>query len=352
VKLETREAPETKHMKSIIINTPLKSSRILIGERIEELHKYLPAGRTILITDDKIYSLYGQRFPKAPVIITGPGEKNKTLATLDLIFEKLVEYEADRSTFIVAIGGGIVCDVAGFAASVYMRGLRYGFVSTTLLSQVDASVGGKNGVNFRGYKNMIGVFNQPEFVICDTTMLDTLDEAEYRSGFAEIIKAAAIKSESLFSYLENNYQAALNKDQEVMEKIIFDSVRIKADVVEQDEKENNERKKLNFGHTFAHSIEHNTGILHGEAVSLGMVLAADLSEELGLLPHDQHDRLIKLLKNMQLPVEQNIDYLALLDAMKKDKKRKGDSIDMVFLDRIGNAIIKSIAIKQLEEKYL
>jgi len=200
--------------------------------------------------------------------------------------------------------------------------------------------------------NWFVVVNHSVFVICDTSMLDTLDESEYRSGFAEIVKAAAIKSEPLFSYLENNYQAAMNKDQEVLEKIIYDSVRIKADVVEQDEKEKDERKKLNFGHTFAHSIEHNTGILHGEAVSLGMVLAADLSEELGLLSHDQHERLIKLLKNMQLPVEQKIDYLALLDAMKKDKKRRGDSIDMVFLDRIGNAVIKSISFNQLEEKYL
>jgi len=339
-------------MKTITIQTSSKPSRILIGAKLFSLPGYLPPTKTIIITDENVNRIYRQQFPKVPVIVIGQGEKNKTMTTLDLIFEKLVEYEADRSTFIVAIGGGIVCDVAGFAASIYMRGLPYGFVSTTLLSQVDASVGGKNGVNFRGYKNMIGVFNQPEFVICDTTMLDTLDEAEYQSGFAEIVKAAAIKSESLFSYLESNYRAALNKDQEVLEKIIYDSVRIKADVVEQDEKEKDERKKLNFGHTFAHSIEHNTGILHGEAVSLGMVLAADLSEELGLLSHDQHERLIKLLKNMQLPVEQKIDYLALLDAMKKDKKRKGDSIDMVFLDRIGNAVIKSISINQLEEKYL
>lgn len=339
-------------MKIIEINTSPHTSRIIIGERLYSLPSYLPDGKTIIITDDKIKSLYGQHFPKVPVIVTSQGEKNKTMATLDLIFEKLVEYEADRSTFIVAVGGGIVCDVAGFAASVYMRGLRYGFVSTTLLSQVDASVGGKNGVNFRKYKNMIGVFNQPEFVICDLAMLQTLDVYEYRSGFAEVIKAAAIKSEPFFNYLEENYEAALNMDQQVLEKIIYDSVRIKADIVEQDEKEKGERKKLNFGHTFAHSIEHNTGILHGEAVSLGMVLAADLSEELGLLSNDQHTRLISLLKNMRLPVEQKIDYPALLDAMKKDKKRRDDHIDMVFLDRIGNAVIKSLPIKQLEEKYL
>lgn len=339
-------------MKSVLINTPSHTSKILIGEKLSALPSYLPPGKTIIITDDKINSLYGQQFPKVPVIVMGQGEKNKTLGTLDMIFAKLVEFEADRSTFLVAIGGGIVCDVAGFAASIYMRGLRYGFVSSTLLSQVDASVGGKNGVNFKGFKNMVGVFNQPEFVICDTAMLGTLEEHEYRSGFAEVIKAAAIKSESLFSYLENNYVAILNRNQEVLEKIIFDSVKIKADIVEQDEKEKGERKKLNFGHTFAHSIEHNTGILHGEAVSLGMVLAADLSEELGLLRHDDHERLVNLIRNMKLPVIQNIDYVSLMDAMKKDKKRNGDFIDMVFIDRIGSSIIKQISIKQLEEKYL
>lgn len=339
-------------MKQILINTIPRRSKILIGERLENLPNYLPDTKTIIITDEKILSLYGRQFPDIPVIVTGQGEKNKTLATLDKIFEKLVEYEADRSTFIVAIGGGIVCDVAGFAASVYMRGLRYGFVSTTLLSQVDASVGGKNGVNFHGYKNMIGVFSQPEFVICDLTMLQTLDENEYRSGFAEIIKAGVIKSDTLFDYLEKNYEAALNKDHAILEKIIYDSVTIKAAIVEQDEKEKGERKKLNFGHTFAHSIEHNTGMLHGEAVSLGMVLAADLSERMGILAPDHRARLINLLKNMNLPVDQNIDYPSLLDAMKKDKKRKGNVIDMVLIDRIGNALIQPISIKQLEEKYL
>src|SRR5512133_847701 len=189
-------------MQTITLKTDARASRILIGESLANLHKYIPQGKVIIITDDNINKFYRKSFPSVPVISIGLGETNKTMETLVTIFDKLVEYEADRSTYIVAIGGGIVCDVAGFAASIYMRGLRYGFVSTTLLSQVDASVGGKNGVNFRGYKNMIGVFNQPEFVLVDTTMLRTMNEREFRSGFAEIIKAAAIKSEPLFRYLE------------------------------------------------------------------------------------------------------------------------------------------------------
>lgn len=339
-------------MKTITIHTDSKNSKILIGERLSNLPRYLPPGKSIIITDENIYRIYGKGFPDVPVISIGLGEKYKTMETLSLIFDRLVEYEADRSTFIVAIGGGIVCDVAGFAASVYMRGLRYGFVSTTLLSQVDASVGGKNGVNFRGYKNMIGVVNQPEFVLIDTAMLNTLDDKEYRSGFAEIVKAAAIKSDALFEYLETHFKEALDKDPEVLQKIIYDAVMVKAAVVEQDEKEKGERKLLNFGHTFAHSIEHNTGMLHGEAVSIGMILAAELSVELGLLHNTAFDRLQQLLRNLGLPVEMNLNYTELVAAMKKDKKRLGNDLNMIFLDKLGNAVIKTMSIKQLEKRYL
>ncbi len=339
-------------MKTIEIATETGISKIVIGESYKNLSQYLPSGRCIIITDDNILKHYGHALPAVPVISIGQGEKSKTLDTLSLIFDKLVGHEADRSTFIIAIGGGIVCDVAGFAASVFMRGLRFGFVSTSLLSQVDASVGGKNGVNFRGYKNMLGVFNQPEFVIIDTTMLETLDKREFYSGFAEIVKVAAIQDESLFRYLEEHYQDALLNKHDVMEKLILDSVLIKSKVVEQDEKEKGERKKLNFGHTFAHAIEHNTGMLHGEAVSLGIVLAAGLSVRLGLLHSSESERIVQILSRLKLPVTMQTDYPALISAMKKDKKREGDFLHMVFLDRIGNAVIKKISYNQLEKELL
>lgn len=340
-------------MQTITIHTDSRDSRILVGESISNLYQYLPQGKTIIITDENILKIYGSVFPPAPVIAIGMGEQNKTMETLNFIFDKLVMYEADRSTFILAIGGGIVSDVAGFAASVYMRGLRYGFVSTTLLSQVDASVGGKNGVNFRKYKNILGVFNQPEFVIIDTSMLKTLDEKEYLSGFAEIIKAAAIKDEVLFSYLEDNCEPALKKDAVVLEKIIYDSVLIKSRVVENDEKEKGERRILNFGHTFAHAIEHKTGMLHGEAVSIGMALASDLSVKMGLLNKEDHERLLRLLHNMQLPINMNNHGVkSLIDAMKMDKKREGDNLHMIFLDRIGHAIIETVSFNQLENTFI
>lgn len=337
-------------MKTITIHTNSRNSRILIGESISNLHHYLPQGKTIIITDENILKIYGNVFPPVPVIAIGMGEQNKTLETLNFIFDRLVMYEADRSTFILAVGGGIVCDVAGFAASVYMRGLQYGFVSTSLLSQVDASVGGKNGVNFRKFKNILGVFNQPEFVIIDTSMLKTLDDREYISGFAEIVKAAVIKDEVLFSYLEHNYEAALKKEAAVLEKIIYDSVLIKSRVVENDEKEKGERRILNFGHTFAHAIEHKTGMLHGEAVSIGMAFAADLSVKMGHLNKSDQERLLRLLHKMQLPANMdNHDVKSLVGAMKMDKKREGENLHMIFLDRIGHAIIETVSFNQLEK---
>jgi 3-dehydroquinate synthase len=336
-------------MNSITIHTNTGVSKILIGETLANLAKYLPPGKTIIITDDTIIRIYANALPPFPVITIGQGEQHKTMDTLNYIFERLIDLEADRSTFILGIGGGIVCDVAGFAASVYMRGLHFGFVSTTLLSQVDASVGGKNGVNFSRYKNMIGVFSQPDFVLCDPALLQTLEDREFRAGFAEIVKAAAIKDDHLFRYLEQHYAGALDKQPAIIESVVFDAVRIKAAVVEADEKEKGERKKLNFGHTFAHSIEHLTGMLHGEAVSLGMDLAATLSVKMGLLPESDHQRIRALLLKFGLPVSADIDPVQLFDAMKKDKKRDGDSISLILLEGIGNAIIHRISMQQLEK---
>jgi 3-dehydroquinate synthase len=335
-------------MRSITIHTTARASRILIGEKLQNLPDYVRGKKCILITDDNILDHYRDQLPDWPVISIGQGEQNKTMATLGEIVEKLVELEADRSHFIVGVGGGIVCDVAGFAASVYMRGLPFGFVSTTLLSQVDASVGGKNGVNFRKYKNMLGVFSQPEFVICDPLMLKTLKKNVFVSGFAEIVKAGAILSESLIGTLEKNADLALSADPDVMEDIVYRSVRIKADIVETDEREKGERRKLNFGHTFAHAFENMTEVMHGEAVSMGMIVAARLSVALGMLSETEAGRLEKLLVRLQLPVKPAADVEQALAPIRKDKKREGDSLHMVLLKHIGEAVIEKITYQKLE----
>ncbi len=336
-------------MKIIEIKTDTKISKILIGEKLKNLSNYLPDAKTVIITDKNVSHYYKKDFPPFRIIEIGMGEKIKVLDTLEYIFNKFIEFEIDRSSFIVGIGGGIICDITGFAASIFMRGLRFGFVSTTLLSQVDASVGGKNGVNFKGYKNMIGVFNQPEFVICDNEMLTTLEDKEFYAGFAEIVKAGLIKNEAVFSYLENNYNKALKQDADVINKIIYDSVMIKSEVVEGDEREKGERRKLNFGHTFAHSFEKLTGILHGEAVSIGMVIASKISKKLNMIADEEVLRIKSLLENLNLPTSINIETTEVLNAIRQDKKRDGDTIHLVLLENIGNAIIKQLSLKQLEE---
>ena len=336
-------------MNEIIIKTDFSISKVLVGESYLNLNKYLPDKKTVIITDENILNHYKNNLPDFPMVIIGLGEKNKTMSTLEFIFQKFLEFEVDRSWFVLAVGGGIVCDVAGFAASIYMRGIPFGFVSTTLLSQVDASVGGKNGVNFTGYKNMIGVFNQPEFVICDMEMLKTLDRKEFVAGFAEIIKAGAIKKESLFDYMEKNTEKALNLDNDVLTRMVYESVKMKADVVTEDEREKGERRKLNFGHTFAHSFEKHLGILHGEAVSIGMVLASKLSALMGLLDEKDTGRIINMLNKFDLPTQIGIDKSLLLSGMKKDKKREGDSIHLILLNKIGEAVVKNVSLVKLEE---
>ena len=336
-------------MRALEIHGSTGDSIIVVGESLRSLSNYVPLGKTVIITDTNVSRHYQEDFPPCEAIEIGCGEKIKTLDTVREIYQRLVEIEVDRSSFIVGIGGGVICDIAGFVASTYMRGVRFGFVSTTLLSQVDASVGGKNGVNLGGYKNMVGVFNQPEFVICDLNLLKTLPEKDLLSGFAEIVKHAVIGDPKLFSYLEANYERALSLDTEVIKRLVCDSIVIKSSIVNRDEKEKGERRKLNFGHTFGHAIEKTVGISHGEAVSAGMVIASELSKKRGDLSPEEADRIVKLLKKLKLPDRIQIDPPAVLDALKKDKKRNGGSITFVFLKAIGHTFAEETSIEELGE---
>jgi 3-dehydroquinate synthase len=276
------------------------------------------------------------------------GEEIKNLDTVRMIYEKLIELEVDRSSFVVGIGGGIVCDITGFVASTYLRGVRFGFVSSTLLSQVDASVGGKNGVNFAGYKNMVGVFNQPEFVICDIDLLKTLPKKEVLCGLAEIVKHAAIGNKTLFSFLETHDEKALRLDYEVIERLVWDSVQLKSSVVNRDEKEAGERRVLNFGHTFGHAIEKTLGVRHGEAISVGMVIASALSEKRGHLLAEDTKRVESLLKRLGLPTRLQFNREKVIEALRKDKKRQSEDIHFVLLQSLGHAIVEKISMKELE----
>ncbi|MEW6528941.1 MAG: 3-dehydroquinate synthase [Candidatus Micrarchaeota archaeon] len=329
-------------MKILKIAGKTGKSIIAIGEKISHLDKYCEAEKKVIITDKTTRKFHKGLFPDCEVIEIGEGELNKTLETVNKIYEKFLEFGLDRSSFVIGIGGGIVCDVTGFAASTYLRGLRFGFVPTTLLAQIDASVGGKNGVNFKGYKNLIGTIRQPEFVLCDFEMLKTLPKSELSNGFAELIKHAIIADAKLFDYLEANVSRALSLEKEVIEKIIYRSLQIKAKVVSKDEIEKGERRILNFGHTFGHAIEKTTGLRHGEAISIGMVAAATLSVAKKMLSEPDEKRLEQILTAFGLPTKMIGDKEALIDAIRKDKKKEHEKINFVLLEKIGKAKITEI----------
>jgi 3-dehydroquinate synthase len=336
-------------MKTININAESGPSHILIGEQFENLQKYIPVAKPIIITDTNVAKLYSLDSMAAEVITIGTGEANKTLDTVQEIYAQLLSIQADRSAFIIGMGGGIVCDIAGFVASTFLRGVRFGFVATTLLAQVDASVGGKNGVNFEGYKNMVGLFHQPEFVICDPELLKTLPQNEISCGLAEIVKHGAIADADLFAYLEQHYEEILALNSRAIEKLVFDSVTIKSSVVSRDETEKGERRILNFGHTFGHAIEKVTGITHGEAVSMGMVIASAISVKRGLLSSQEDQRLRDLLKKLKLPNGFASSPQKIFDAVEKDKKRTGRRIHFVLLNGIGNARVDQLTLEELKD---
>lgn len=337
-------------MKHLQVAGTFNMSEIFIGERIANISEYLPDGNVIVIADSHIIELYGEFFSNFPVIELNSYESDKTIETCIAVYEKMLSLNVDRSWFLLGAGGGIVCDISGFIASTYMRGISFGFVSTTLLAQVDASTGGKNGVNFKGFKNLIGTFSQPDFVICDPELLKTLPEKEIRSGFGEIVKHALIADADLFSFLEKNVEKALNLDAGIIEDLIYRSVLIKTEIVNQDETEKGLRRKLNFGHTIAHAIEKcTTHFRHGEAVGLGMIAAAGMSMNENRISSNDFSRIVELLDNLGLPVKTDLEKTQLIHAMMHDKKRHADRIDLVLLNGIGSCEIVKKEITELGE---
>lgn len=334
-------------MKKISIDTGLQTSEILIGEKWTNVPNYLTDKRVVIVTDENVYGIYGRDFPAFPVIKVAPGEESKSLETMGSLAGRLLDLGIDRTGFILAIGGGVICDLAGFLSSVYMRGIRFGFVSTTLLSQVDASLGGKNAVNLGSVKNALGTFRQPEFVICDPSMLKTLPEEEYLSGLAELIKNGIILNEDLVKEIERNSNGILERYTDTLTSLITASVELKAAVVREDEKEWDRRRILNFGHTFGHAIEMLANQKHGFAVASGMMIASDISVEEGLLQRNERDRIFDLLDNWGLIRKYNITSGQFEKLIMQDKKKSGSIINFVLLESIGKAVIRKYSIEQL-----
>jgi 3-dehydroquinate synthase len=335
---------------SLSLSGKTGDSRILVGESLENLGRYARDGRqAVIVTDDRVRGLYSGAFPGWPVAAIPEGERFKTLRTVSGIYERFLGLEVDRSWLVVGIGGGVVCDIAGYAASTYLRGLEFGFAATTLLAQVDAAVGGKNGVNLRGYKNLVGTFSQPSFVLCDFGVLRTLPAKEIRCGLAEIIKSAAIADEGLFEFLEENITSCLDLERSTIGHAVERSCRVKIDIVGRDEREAGERRKLNFGHTLGHALEKIRRISHGEAVAVGMAAAARLSVRKGLLGREDESRLITLIRRAGLPTETNVSRLSLRAALVRDKKRQGDRIRFVLLEKPGRAVIQEVTFEEAME---
>jgi 3-dehydroquinate synthase len=338
-------------LEKIIINTPGSKSEILVGENWESVTKLLPEKGVVIITDDNVRRLYGDRFPDFPSFTVTPGEESKKLTIIEDLAEKLLETGIDRSGFVLGIGGGVVCDLAGFLASIYMRGIRCGYVSSSLLSQVDASTGGKNGVNLGGTKNILGNIKQPEFVICDPAMLLTLPENEYLSGLAELIKTAIIGDKELFDLVDRSYKEIMERDYNLLTILIAKSVKFKASVVTEDERETGLRRILNFGHTYGHAVEMQKSVNHGFAVASGMELATEFSYEKGLIRTCEKVRIINLLnkfsllENHSIPDDQ-IDLLIL-----HDKKKTGSDINFVFTEGIGKATVKKVSVGEVIDFY-
>ena len=335
-------------MRTIKVTGLSGESEIIVGELLENIGNYLPKTKVYIITDENLKTLHGDKYPQLPTYCIEPNESSKSLEVAGYLHHWLLKMGANRSSFILGVGGGVVCDLAGFVASTFMRGVDFGFVATSLLAQVDASVEEKNGVNISGYKNIVGTFNQPKFVICDTTLLSTLPHEEYLNGFAEIVKHTLIADAKMFKFIENNIDELKSYNSSLIEQLVAHSVKIKAAIVQTDEHEKGERKKLNLGHTWGHAVEKVTGLSHGKSVSVGLEFAARLSSKKGLITSNEYWRIVNLLIALNLPVCVKNNPAEIYDAMVMDKKKTDDSISFILMDGIGHVFAKKMSLNDIK----
>ena len=345
-------------MKTLEVDLGIRSYPIYIGANLIDQPALFSACEKAtsiyIVTNTTVAPLYAERltntlasFGKPVRTISLPdGESYKDWKNLQLIFDDLLKYGADRQSILVALGGGVIGDMTGFAAASFMRGVRFIQVPTTLLAQVDSSVGGKTGINHPLGKNMIGAFHQPVAVVADLSTLKTLPARELSAGLAEVIKHGAIADAAFLDWIEANTAALLACDTEAMAHAVLRSCQIKSAVVSADEREGGIRATLNFGHTFGHAIEAGMGYgewLHGEAVACGMVMGADLSCRLNHISKADLDRLRKVIQSMNLPTEApKFGAPRYMELMQVDKKTEGGQIRYVILEKIGKAQIKSV----------
>lgn len=328
-------------------------SEIFVGRVAEALDKYLNGERVVVITDANIDRLYHDLISRYDHIIVGHGEGNKNLVAVQTIYSRLLDMGADRSTTLLGVGGGIVTDITGYVASTFMRGLDFGFISTSLLGQVDASIGGKNGVNIANYKNMVGTFAQPRFVISDVDFLRTLPLRELRAGMAEVVKMAIVGDADLFAFIEESISEQCYRDSDTMRRMVLESARLKADIVDRDECEKGVRRVLNLGHTIGHAIEKCTSKLnHGEAVAIGLSQISHVANRIGMLPREDMLRIDSLLEKIGFNLELPVPMSDILREMRFDKKKSNDLLRVVLPERIGSCRIVEMPLSELEKYFV
>ena len=322
-----------------------QSVQLHLASSVSKLKELVDPRSAIYLTDTHVAEAHPKLFKGKKVIVIPAGEAHKVQATVDAVIGQMIELEADRNAFLIGVGGGVVTDLAGYVGSIYMRGIRFGFVPTTVLSLVDASIGGKSGIDVGAYKNMVGVIRQPNFILQDLSLLSSLPESEWINGFAEIIKHAAIRDAKMFAQLEKTDLAWFRKKKKEAEALIARNALLKASIVLKDEFETGERKLLNFGHTLGHALETQYDLSHGQAISIGMTYAGTLSAVHTGFRHNH--RLVHLLERYGLPTHMDFDRERVIGVLKMDKKRQADTIRFVLLDRIGKARLENITLHEL-----
>jgi 3-dehydroquinate synthase len=311
------------------------------------VEKLAPKETTIIITDDHVFAKHKKKFKGWNTIVLKPGEEYKIQPTVDVIIDQLLAMGADRKTTLIGVGGGVVTDITGYVAGIYMRGIRFGLVPTSLLAMVDASIGGKNGIDVGVYKNMVGLIRQPSFLLYDVSFLKSLPRSEWQNGFAEIIKHACIKDAAMFKELQEHKLSDYQKDGNLLSALITKNVLLKTKVVVADEFEQGERKLLNYGHTLGHAIENMYELSHGQAISIGMAYAAIMSQQ--LKHFKEADAVISLLNKYGLPTHAKFDAKKAFKVLMKDKKKDNVSINYILLEKIGKGVIQPLLLVQLQQ---
>jgi 3-dehydroquinate synthase len=311
------------------------------------LEKLVSKENAVIITDENVFAKHKNKFKGWNTIVLKPGEEFKVQQTVDVVIDQLIGFGADRKTIVIGVGGGVVTDITGYVAGIFMRGIQFGFVPTSLLAMVDASIGGKNGIDVGVYKNMVGLIRQPKFLLFDLSFLQSLPKTEWQNGFAEIIKHACIKDAAMFKMLQQHSISDFRKNATLVLSLIEKNVMIKTKVVVNDEFEQGERKLLNYGHTLGHAIENMYELSHGQAISIGMAYAAVISQQ--LKGFTGAEEVVSLLAKYGLPTFVTFDTKKAFKIMMKDKKKDNVSINYILLEKIGKGVIQPLLFVQLQE---